>query len=165
MKISVKLLCTLLCFTLLFSTSCTANKKTEIIKDYKTSALASEACGIQEVRFVPTGFSPERYSSLYGIVYESEYRKDTAYSVLRIVPAEYTTTNLSGYTDTLLYEVYAIGDIEYEIESREGVFACEFSAAFSGTECDISYTLSGATDKEFRQQLRELVAYISGDGK
>lgn len=159
-KTALKFLSILFC--LVFLCSCT-DKKVEIVKNHENSAIASETCGIAEVNFVPSGFLPERYSSLYGIVYECEYRNEGAYSVLRIVPAEYTTTNLSGFADTLLYEVYKIGDTEYEIESREGIFACEFRTDFFGTECDVAYTLSGGTDDLFREQLRELVTYLSGD--
>ena len=163
MKILFKLLCCILTFSLLFFTSCTDGGKKEIIKEYETSVLASESCGIDDVTFVPNGYKAEKYSTLYGIVYECEYRNDNSYSVLRIVPSEYTTSNLSGYTDTLLFEVYKVGETEHEIESREGVFACEFTTEFSGKECDISYVLSGGTADEFKAQLKELVTYLKGE--
>ena len=132
MKVLLRLFCVL--FSFLFLVSCGVNSKTEIIKEHDSSYLAADACGLDEISFVPEGYAPHKYSTLYGIVYECEYRKDEKHSVIRVVPSEFTTTNLSGYTDTLLFEVYSVGETDYEIESREGVFACEFKASFSGKE-------------------------------
>ena len=163
MKITSKLVCILLGVVMLFAVSCGDNTSAQIVKEYDSAKSAADVCGISEVTFVPEGFKVSAYRTVYDCVSETEYRKGDAVAVLRIVDAEYTTTNLSGFTDTALADVYTYGDgREFEIESRDGVFACEWQDSYENIRCNISFALIDGEETEFRAAFDQLLNYLDG---
>ena len=162
MNISKRILPALLVLCVLFCTACNKKAQNEIIMEFDTPQAASEHCGMSVVDFVPAGYKPCAYRTVYGFVSETEYEKDGEIAVLRIADAQYNVSNLSGYADTLLYDVYTsrLGG-EFEIESREGVFACEWQTDFGGKPCNVSYVLHGGDYDGYKKQLEELLTYLS----
>ena len=69
--------------------------------------------------------------------------------------AGYTITDLSGFADTGLEDVYTHTDgREFEIETRDGVYAVEWRDEYGGKEYLFSLTLFGGELVEMRQLLR-----------
>lgn len=163
MKITSKFVCIIISVVLLFAVSCSKNAPVDIVKEFDTAQQASEMCGLEAVTFVPEKFEASAYRTVYDRVSETEYRKGDTVAVLRIVSAEYTTTNLSGFTDTSLADVYTYTDgREFDIESRDGVFACEWKDNHAGVECDVSLALMGGEQTEFLSLLEQLLVYLDG---
>lgn len=159
-KIS-RAICIFLCFLTVFAYSCADNKTVDIVREYNTAESASEVCGLMPVTFVPDEFSVSAYRTVYDYVSETEYTAGEKTAVLRIVSTEYTVSNLSGFTDTGLEDVYTSkDDREFEIESREGVYACEWQSKFGETECNISFVLIGGELSEYRELLDMLLEYL-----
>lgn len=149
------------CFSLII---CSCSKQTnEIVVEHPDAASASAHSGVAEVTFVPEGYEVASHRTVYRFVYETEYTCEEQIAVLRIASTDYSVTNLSGYADTMLFDVYtAKNGREFEIESREGVYAVEWQADFGGKSCNISYVLHGGTEEQFKQQLDSVSAYFYG---
>ncbi len=162
-----------LLLTLLTVFSCAAGKDPGIVKVYDTAEEAGEACCLMPVEYVPEGFHVSAYRTIYGHVSETEYKSEDAVkdgekiAVLRIVSTEYKTENLSGFTDMGLVEVFSPSDkTEFEIETRDGVYAAEWTETFGGDECNISFTLiNGENIEEFKKLLEESSKYIENSHK
>ena len=159
-----KFLCILSVLCLVFLFSCTDNHTEQIVKEYSTAKEAAEICGILPVDFVPKGYNLSAYRTIYDMVYETEYLSDEKIAVLRMVSDEYSTSNLSGYTDTALHDVYTHSDGRvFEIETRENVFSCEWQENQGENICNLSLVLLNGKSGEFESMLAQTIAYFGGE--
>lgn len=139
-----------------------SEKKSEIVREYKTAAEASEACGLAQVDFVPEGYSVAAYRTVYNYVSETEYMNGEKTAVLRIVSTEYNTTNLSGFAETGLAEVYSARDgREFELgRTRENVYTAEWQQSYGGVQCNMSFVLMNGEIGEYKIMLESLLDYL-----
>ena len=171
------LLLTLLsAFLILFLSSC-SNDSEDIVKSYPTAEEAASACGIETVSFVPEGYKAVSYNTVYGFVFETEYKANeiantddemAGIAVLRIADADYKVSNLSGFALAGSADVYTYEDErEFEIKTREGVYMTEWTQNIGDKTCNISYTVfgNGSTDPKdalfnYKMMLEELLEYL-----
>ena len=142
-----------------------------IVKVHENPEQLSEITGISPIEFVPEGYKVNAYRSVYDIVSETEYlpenEGDTEPAVIvvfRIVDAAYNTSNLSGFEDTALSEVYyPIGrsDLSLSIEARDEFLAVEWQDSFGGKECKLSLSMTNGSIDEFKKIIDEALAYIA----
>ncbi|MBE6623718.1 MAG: hypothetical protein E7621_06015 [Ruminococcaceae bacterium] len=172
------ILAVLAAITIFFSASCT-DTDTDIINYYKTAFEAAEVCGIETVDFIPAGYEVLSYNSVYGFVFEAEFKpletpepaeNDMAQiAVLRIADAEYNVTNLSGFADAVSCGIYTHSDgSEFEIKTRNGVYMSEWKQTVGETDCNISYSVFGSELSEnedafntYKTMLSELLDYLN----
>jgi hypothetical protein len=109
MKKRIVLLAIIILFSVV-AVSC-SKENDDIIKYYKTAKDAADACGVPVVDFIPGGYESLSYNSVYGIVFEAEFKEKTnnksenemaGIAVLRIADSEYNVSNLSGFPDAVL---------------------------------------------------------------
>ena len=111
-KVFSLFLASVLCAASFSLASC--EKQTDnIVKTFETPLQVSQMTGIDPVNYVPDGYKATAFRSVYDIVSETEYIPSEGYdkntpkiAVFRIVDAAFSTTNLSGFEDTALSEVY-----------------------------------------------------------
>ena len=169
-KIACTLLSCVLCASSILLSSC--KKQTEdIVESYETAGQVSEVTGVKEINFVPEGYSVSAHRSVYNIVSEVEYaptegndKKNPKIVVFRIVDAVYTTSNLSGFEDTGLSEVYypsSRPDLSLSIEARDEFLAVEWSDVYGGRQCNLSLSMTNGTVDEFKKIINGALSYIT----
>ncbi len=164
--------------TVLFLAGC-RQKAADIIEYHKTAAEAAQICGIETVDFVPSGYEVLSYNSVYGFVFETEFKplenpeqaenEMAQIAVLRIADAKYNVTNLSGFADTVSCGIYNHSDgREFEIKTRNGIYMSEWKQTIGEKDCNISYTVFGSELSEneeafetYKTMLCELLDYLS----
>ena len=146
----------LLCFLLLFSSVSCKSQKSGPVTEVSSREEQAEICGFSPLPVSFPDFSIFAYRTVYGIVAETEYTAGSEkHAVLRMADAGYTITDLSGFADTGLEDVYTHTDgREFEIETRDGVYAVEWRDEYGGKEYLFSLTLFGGELVEMRQMLR-----------
>ncbi len=146
----------LLCFLLLFSSVSCKSQKNGPVTEVSSREEQAEICGFSPLSVSFPDFSISAYRTVYGIVAETEYTAGSEkHAVLRMADAGYTITDLSGFADTGLEDVYTHTDgREFEIETRDGVYAVEWRDEYGGKEYLFSLTLFGGELVEMRQMLR-----------
>ncbi len=164
-------------FLILVLSSC-SDDNADIVQSYPTAEEAASLCGIDTVDFVPEGYKAVSFNSVYGFVFETEYKANeiletddemSGIAVLRIADAQYKVSNLSGFANTVSADVYTYEDErEFEIKTRDGVYMAEWKQSVGGKECNISYTVFGnGYDKpkdalsNYKMMLEELLNYLS----
>ena len=162
------ILAVLAAITVLFLAGC-GQKAADIIEYHKTAAEAAQICGIEAVDFVPSGYEVLSYNSVYGFVFEAEFKplenpqqsqnEMAEIAVLRIADAKYNVTNLSGFADTVSCGIYTHSDSrEFEIKTRNGVYMSEWKQTIGKIDCNISYTVFGS---EFSENKEAFETYIT----
>ena len=142
-----------------------------IVKVYDTPLDVSLVTGIAPVEFVPEGYKAVAFRSVYEIVSETEYRPSgendknaPKIAVFRMVDAAYSTSNLSGFEDTALTEVYYPvfrTDLSLSIEARDEFLAVEWQDSFDGKLCKMSLSLTNGTLSEFKNIIDQTLEYIA----
>lgn len=151
-------LCT---FAVLSLSSCQRQEKSEIVTEVESAEALGQICGFSPLTpdFSEVGeLTPQAYRSLYGFVAETEYSGENGLSaIFRMADGGYNVSNLSGYTDMGLEDVYIYSDeIEFEILTREHVYACEWRGTVDGTEYQFSLTLTDGSLVDMRKLLRTI---------
>ncbi len=160
----------ILCAASFTLTACEKENE-NIVKVYDTPGQVSQVTGIPPVEYLPEGYDVVAYRSVYDIVSETEYipvgEKNTdspVIAVFRIVDAAYNTSNLSGFEDTALSEVYypaSRTDLSLSIEARDEFLAVEWQDTFGGKECKLSLSLTNGTIGEFKKLIDGALEYIA----
>lgn len=164
---AVRVIASALLFALLCSLcACARDDRADIVKSFDTAQSAAAHCSFSTApAYVPEGFVPTAFRTYYGIVFETEFSAEKTQertATLRIVSAEYQVDNLSGYTETALSDVYTAKDgREFEIESRDGMYAAEWSEVFDGKDCNFSFVMRGDTLENYEIQLAALLRTLS----
>ncbi len=151
---------------------CACEKESEnIVKVYDSPLQVSQVTGISPVEYVPNGYKAVAYRSVYDIVSETEYapvvKQDSdspVIAVFRIVDAAFNTSNLSGFEDTALSEVYypaSRTDLSLSIEARDEFLAVEWQDSFGGKKCKLSLSLTNGTVEEFKKLIDGALEYIA----
>ncbi len=149
---------------LLLLCSCTKKEETKIVITYDSAQDAAEAVGFASPEYIPDGFDVSEYNVIYGIVSETVYVSGEERGVLRVVNGEYSVSNLSGYLDTSLSDVYTSRDgREFEIEFRDSVYAVEWIDNYLGEEYNFSFTLSGCELSQFKKNIEDIIASIKAE--
>lgn len=155
---------------------CACEKQSEdIVKHFDTPMEVSDITGVAPIEFVPEGYKIAAHRAVYDIVSEVEYTptegtdKDfPKIAVFRAVDAVFSTTNLSGFADTALSEVYypaVRGDLSLSIEERDEFLAVEWTDTFGGKECKMSLSLTCGSVDEFKKIIDGALEYIAANAK
>ncbi len=144
--------------------SCAKDEETDIVIRYESAEAAAQAVGFSSPDYIPDEFSVKEHNVIYGIVSETVFTRGDDRAVLRAVNAQYSVSNLSGYLDTALSDVYTSKDgREFEIEYRDGIYAVEWQDKYLNEEYNFSYTRSGCELSEFRADIKELLSVINSE--
>lgn len=141
--------------------SCERKNDTAIIVEAKNAEELGALCGFSPLTpdFSDVdSLTPSAYRALYGFVAETEYVGENGLTaIFRMADGGYTVSNLSGYADMGLEDVYAYSEnIEFEILTREHVYACEWRGAVDGIDYQFSLTLIDGTLVDMRKLLRTI---------
>ncbi len=149
-----------LCAVFILS-SCERKSDTEIIVEAKNVEELGELCGFSPL--TPdfsdvSSLMPSTYRALYGFVAETEYFGENGLTaIFRMADGGYTVSNLSGYADMGLEDIYVYSEtIEFEILTREHVYACEWRGTVDGVDYQFSLTLIDGTLVDMRKLLRTI---------
>ena len=170
-KIFCTFLCALICISALFMSSCEKDQTEDIVDVYSTPEEVSAVTGVKAITFVPDGFITSAHRSVYDIVSEVEYtptegtdKKYPKIVVFRAVDMVYTVSNLSGFEDTGLKEVYypaSRSDLSLSIEGRDEFLAVEWQDNFGGRQCRLSLSMTNGTIDEFKKIINGVLSYLA----
>ncbi|MBE6571603.1 MAG: hypothetical protein E7656_05115 [Ruminococcaceae bacterium] len=171
-KISAVILSALILTSCIFACE---KQSEDIVEHFDTPVEVSDITGVEPIEFVPEGYKIAAHRAVYDIVSEVEYtpvegtdKKYPKIAVFRAVDAIFSTTNLSGFADTALTEVYypaLRGDLSLSIEARDEFLAVEWSDTFGGKECNFSLSLTNGSVEEFKNIIDGALEYISANAE
>lgn len=156
-----KLLSACLCLVLCFVSVSCRKQESDPIVTVSSRTEQAEICGFTPPDILLDGYAVSSYRTIYGIVAETEYtaEQDEKRAVLRMTDGGYNVNNLSGFTDMGLEDVYTYDDgREFEIETRDGVFAVEWESEYSGKKYKLSLTVFDGTLLDTRILLKQVLA-------
>lgn len=173
-KISTKrtlsaIIAIIVCTIAVFLVSC-KKEDDSIVKVFDDPYQVAQTTGLKEIELVPDGYKVSAHRTVYDIVSEAEYiptegydKKNPKIVVFRAVESIYSITNLSGFENTALSEVYyppMRSDLSLSIEARDEFLAVEWQDIFGGKECKLSISLTNGSIDEFKSIINQTLEYI-----
>lgn len=140
--------------------SCGNPQKTEVVREWTSYEEVASVCGFDPIQVSFEDYKISARRTVYDIVAETEFVSDNdKKAVLRMVSTEYTVTDLSGFADTGLEDVYTYDDgREFEIETRDGVYAVEWQDRYKGKDYRFSLVLFHGELVEIRRMLKAVLS-------